>query len=88
MVDLAGSERLSKTQAEGLRLQEGININLGLLALGNVIYALGDESPPNKPKHVPYRQSKLTRLLQGIKKNNYINYFIFMFLLVLTDLHH
>jgi kinesin family protein 4/21/27 len=61
LVDLAGSERQSKTKAEGLRFRESININLGLLALGNVISILGDE---NKSKHVPYRESKLTRLLQ------------------------
>jgi kinesin family protein 4/21/27 len=64
LVDLAGSERQSKTKAEGLRLKEGININLGLLALGNVIRVLGEDNPSNKPKHVPYRESKLTRLLQ------------------------
>jgi kinesin family protein 4/21/27 len=64
LVDLAGSERQSKTKAEGLRLKEGININLGLLALGNVISVLGEDNPSNKPKHVPYRESKLTRLLQ------------------------
>jgi kinesin family member 4 len=64
LVDLAGSERQSKTKAEGLRLKEGININLGLLALGNVISVLGEDNPTNKPKHVPYRESKLTRLLQ------------------------
>lgn len=63
LVDLAGSERQSKTKAEGLRLKEGININLGLLALGNVISVLGEESA-NGPRHVPYRESKLTRLLQ------------------------
>jgi kinesin family protein 4/21/27 len=63
LVDLAGSERQSKTKAEGLRLKEGININLGLLALGNVISVLGDDSG-NKQRHVPYRESKLTRLLQ------------------------
>jgi kinesin family protein 4/21/27 len=62
LVDLAGSERQSKTKAEGLRLKEGININLGLLALGNVISVLGEDNPSNKPK--PYRESKLTRLLQ------------------------
>ena len=59
LVDLAGSERAKRTKAEGERLQEGININKGLLALGNVISALSD----NKP-HVPYRDSKLTRMLQ------------------------
>jgi len=65
LVDLAGSERQSKTKAEGLRLREGININLGLLALGNVISVLGDENTSGtKAKHVPYRESKLTRLLQ------------------------
>ena len=64
LVDLAGSERQSKTKAEGLRLKEGININLGLLALGNVISVLGEDNPGNKQRHVPYRESKLTRLLQ------------------------
>lgn len=64
LVDLAGSERQSKTKAEGIRLREGININLGLLALGNVISILGEDNPSNKVKHVPYRESKLTRLLQ------------------------
>ncbi|KAI8974448.1 P-loop containing nucleoside triphosphate hydrolase protein, partial [Pilobolus umbonatus] len=61
-VDLAGSERLKRTAAEGDRRKEGININAGLLALGNVISALGD--PSKKKVHVPYRDSKLTRLLQ------------------------
>jgi microcompartment protein CcmL/EutN len=64
LVDLAGSERQSKTKAEGIRLKEGININKGLLALGNVISVLGEDNPTNKVKHVPYRESKLTRLLQ------------------------
>ncbi|XP_041111481.1 chromosome-associated kinesin KIF4-like [Polyodon spathula] len=62
LVDLAGSERQKKTKAEGDRLREGININKGLLTLGNVISALGDEN--KKVSHVPYRDSKLTRLLQ------------------------
>uniref|UniRef100_A0A915HMF8 Kinesin motor domain-containing protein n=1 Tax=Romanomermis culicivorax TaxID=13658 RepID=A0A915HMF8_ROMCU len=61
-VDLAGSERLKRTGATGDRAKEGININSGLLALGNVISALGDAS--KKSLHVPYRDSKLTRLLQ------------------------
>ncbi|KAJ3100346.1 hypothetical protein HDU97_002264 [Phlyctochytrium planicorne] len=61
-VDLAGSERLKRTNAEGDRKKEGISINQGLLALGNVISALGDES--RKVSHVPYRDSKLTRMLQ------------------------
>ncbi|KAM4544719.1 kinesin family member 4 [Odontesthes bonariensis] len=62
LVDLAGSERQKKTKAEGDRLKEGISINRGLLCLGNVISALGDESKKNT--FVPYRDSKLTRLLQ------------------------
>jgi hypothetical protein len=66
-VDLAGSERIKKTKAEGDRLREGISINGGLLALGNVISALGDEEKlkgGRLPVHVPYRDSKLTRMLQ------------------------
>ncbi|KAG7391888.1 Kinesin-like protein kif21b [Phytophthora pseudosyringae] len=62
-VDLAGSERQKRTQAEGKRLKEGIDINKGLLALGNVISALGDDKKRGKV-HVPYRDSKLTRMLQ------------------------
>uniref|UniRef100_A0A3B3SVS1 Kinesin family member 21A n=1 Tax=Paramormyrops kingsleyae TaxID=1676925 RepID=A0A3B3SVS1_9TELE len=61
-VDLAGSERLKRTGATGDRAREGISINCGLLALGNVISALGDKS--KRSTHVPYRDSKLTRLLQ------------------------
>ncbi|XP_029463115.1 chromosome-associated kinesin KIF4A isoform X2 [Rhinatrema bivittatum] len=61
LVDLAGSERQKKTKAEGDRLREGININRGLLCLGNVISALGED---RKGGFVPYRDSKLTRLLQ------------------------
>ncbi len=59
LVDLAGSERQSKTQATGDRLKEANKINLSLSALGNVISALVD----GKSSHVPYRDSKLTRLL-------------------------
>lgn len=61
-VDLAGSERLKRTHAVGDRAKESISINSGLLALGNVISALGDET--KRGTHVPYRDSKLTRLLQ------------------------
>ncbi|XP_051975444.1 kinesin-like protein KIF21A isoform X3 [Xyrauchen texanus] len=61
-VDLAGSERLKRTGATGDRAKEGISINCGLLALGNVISALGDRT--KRSTHVPYRDSKLTRLLQ------------------------
>ncbi|CAA0809109.1 P-loop containing nucleoside triphosphate hydrolases superfamily protein [Striga hermonthica] len=64
LVDLAGSERAKRTGADGTRLQEGIHINKGLLALGNVISALGDEKKRKEGGHVPYRDSKLTRILQ------------------------
>ncbi|ORZ31702.1 P-loop containing nucleoside triphosphate hydrolase protein [Catenaria anguillulae PL171] len=60
LVDLAGSERQSKTGATGDRLKEATKINLSLSCLGNVIKALVD----GKSSHVPYRDSKLTRLLQ------------------------
>ncbi|KAI9592457.1 hypothetical protein BDF19DRAFT_416176 [Syncephalis fuscata] len=66
-VDLAGSERLKRTNATGDRAKEGISINAGLLSLGNVISALADAADlkPGQPApHVPYRDSKLTRLLQ------------------------
>ncbi|KAF0683458.1 Aste57867_24492 [Aphanomyces stellatus] len=58
-VDLAGSERQKKTLAEGLRFKEGVDINKGLLALGNVINALSEGK-----SHIPYRDSKLTKMLQ------------------------
>lgn len=58
-VDLAGSERILKTGNTGERLKESIQINSGLLALGNVIGALGD--PKRKGSHIPYRDSKITR---------------------------
>jgi len=67
LVDLAGSERQSKTGATGDRLKEATKINLSLSALGNVISSLVD----GKSGHIPYRDSKLTRLLQdseGIPK--------------------
>ncbi|CAJ0640091.1 4934_t:CDS:10 [Entrophospora sp. SA101] len=63
-VDLAGSERLKKTAASGERAKEGISINAGLSALGNVISALGDPNKAKHTTHIPYRDSKLTRLLQ------------------------
>lgn len=60
LVDLAGSEKVSKTGAEGKRLDEAKNINKSLTTLGMVIYALTD----GKSTHIPYRDSKLTRVLQ------------------------
>ncbi|KAK4770986.1 hypothetical protein SAY87_031518 [Trapa incisa] len=64
LVDLAGSERAKRTGSNGVRFKEGVHINKGLLALGNVISALGDEKKRKEGVHVPYRDSKLTRLLQ------------------------
>uniref|UniRef100_A0A8C2Q934 Kinesin-like protein n=1 Tax=Cyprinus carpio TaxID=7962 RepID=A0A8C2Q934_CYPCA len=62
LIDLAGSERASATNAKGARLREGANINRSLLALGNVINTLAN--PKCKKTHIPYRDSKLTRLLK------------------------
>ncbi|NWI12014.1 KIF27 protein, partial [Crypturellus soui] len=61
-VDLAGSERVTKTGNTGERFKESIQINSGLLALGNVISALGD--PKRKGAHIPYRDAKITRILK------------------------
>lgn len=62
LIDLAGSERGTVTENRGIRLREGAKINQSLLALANCINALGD----NKKKgfFVPYRDSKLTRMLK------------------------
>uniref|UniRef100_A0AC11DJ52 Kinesin family member 5C n=1 Tax=Ovis aries TaxID=9940 RepID=A0AC11DJ52_SHEEP len=60
LVDLAGSEKVSKTGAEGAVLDEAKNINKSLSALGNVISALAEGTKT----HVPYRDSKMTRILQ------------------------
>lgn len=82
LVDLAGAERQKRTGATGVRFAESVRINQGLLALGNVISALGDDKKEKRRRqrkakggggrstggrghlHVPYRESKLTRLLQ------------------------
>lgn len=79
-VDLAGSERLKRTGSTGKltlsfilgnRQKEGISINSGLMALGNVIFALSDD----RIAHIPYRESKLTRLLQdSLGGNRYLLY--------------
>lgn len=74
-VDLAGSERIKRTKAQGVQLKEGIDINKGLLALGNVISALGDEQKRGRV-HVPYRDSKLTRILQDSLGGNSKTLFI------------
>ena len=69
IIDLAGSEMVRKTDATGLRFQESKHINRSLSALGNVIAALSPPptlgQTPSPPVHVPYRDSKLTRLLQN-----------------------
>lgn len=62
LVDLAGSERSKKTLTTGEQFKEGVKINQGLLALGNVISALGSSN--QNTQHIGYRDSKLTRLLQ------------------------
>ena len=64
LIDLAGSERASVTKNKGLRLIEGANINKSLLTLGNCINALSGKSEKGNKIYVPYRDSKLTRLLK------------------------
>ncbi|XP_042005396.1 kinesin-like protein KIN-7N [Salvia splendens] len=62
LVDLAGSERVAKTGAGGVRLKEGKHINKSLMILGNVINKLSEGG--KQSAHIPYRDSKLTRILQ------------------------
>lgn len=65
LVDLAGSERAANTNNRGIRMIEGANINKSLLALGNCITMLSDQSEKGgRTSHIPYRDSKLTRLLK------------------------
>jgi len=69
LVDLAGSERIKRTGAAGQRMKEGININKGLFVLGQCVSALSElgqqgKSASTASTHIPYRDSKLTRLLQ------------------------
>ena len=64
LIDLAGSERASKTKSTGKRLLEGGIINKSLLSLGNCINTLFENQTKNIKKHIPYRDSKLTRLLK------------------------
>ena len=77
LVDLAGSEKVGKTGVEGMGLEEAKNINKSLSALGNVIAALAD----GNKSHIPYRDSKLTRILQESLGGDYnkvhlLSYFI------------
>ncbi|CAD7951794.1 unnamed protein product [Amoebophrya sp. A120] len=63
LVDLAGSERIARSKSEGSRFQEAVMINSSLSALGRVVLALSTD--PKEAKFIPYRDSKLTRILQG-----------------------
>lgn len=69
LVDLAGSERVDRSEATGDRLREAQHINKSLSALGDVIFALSQKSP-----HVPYRNSKLTQVLQSSLGKIYVVY--------------
>jgi kinesin family member 18/19 len=68
LIDLAGSERAAGSKNRGMRIREGGNINKSLLSLGNCITALSDRSLRGKQVHVPYRDSKLTRILKVLTK--------------------
>ena len=70
IVDLAGSERAGQTGAEGIRLKEGGHINKSLLALSTVISKLADEG--SESRHIPFRDSKLTRLLKDSLTGNFM----------------
>lgn len=66
LVDLAGSERIKKSFAQGDRLEEAISINTSLMALSKCIYGISE----NKWSHIPYRESKLTKILQDTLAGN------------------
>jgi hypothetical protein len=66
LVDLAGSERIKKSYAQGDRLDEAISINTSLMALSKCIYGISE----NKWNHIPYRESKLTKILQETLAGN------------------
>lgn len=64
LIDLAGSERAAKTGNRGIRMIEGANINKSLLALGNCINMLHENNVKQQQNYIPFRDSKLTRLLK------------------------
>ena len=70
LVDLAGSERVRRTSSKGIRLDEAKHINASLSTLGTVIQALSQSPLSGVQKHIPFRSSKLTRVLQNCLGSN------------------